>query len=109
MKLNFDVTRQEYTIIKSILITHLLPDCTVWVFGSRAKHQAHCCSDLDLAISCGNKLNAATLLDLKEALDDSPIRYAIDIVDIQAISDDFRQSIMPDFVDFGLYRCVRLS
>ncbi len=52
MKLQFDVTVQEFNIIEAILANNLTNDCRVWVFGSRAKNSALFNSDLDLALEC---------------------------------------------------------
>ena len=50
MKLNFDLTTEEFTLVRNILAETLASDCRVWVFGSRAKNQARFNSDLDLSL-----------------------------------------------------------
>ena len=93
MKLNFDLTTEEFTLVRNILAETLTPNCRVWVFGSRAKNQARFNSDLDLAIESDKSLSALMLHKVKEAFNDAPLPYKVDILDIDAVSKDFQTII----------------
>jgi type I restriction enzyme S subunit len=106
MKLKFDVTAQEYTIIQTILNSHLSSVCKVWVFGSRAKNTSRFNSDLDLALDCGSKISAKTIAILKDEFNESKLAFSIDLVDIHRVEAYFKQIIDKQKVTFPLKRNV---
>ncbi len=106
MKLKFDVTAQEYTIIQTILEYHLSSICKVWVFGSRAKSTSRFNSDLDLALDCRSKIPAKIIATLKEAFNESKLAFSIDLVDMHRVEAYFKQIIDEQKVTFPLRRLV---
>ena len=102
MKLKFDVTAEEFKIIQTILNQYLPTNCKVWVFGSRAKNTARHNSDLDLALDYTEKLNSQIISKLKEAFNEAPLAFSIDIVDLLGIEDYFREIIEQQKVVFPL-------
>jgi type I restriction enzyme S subunit len=74
------------------------------VFGSRAKNTARFNSDLDLAIeaSQGRALPKDTLPRLKDAFNDAPLSYRVDVLDLTEASDDFQAIIRKQAVAFPL-------
>lgn len=83
----------EKKLIKDILRKHL-PDCEVYVFGSRTTGKSKKFSDLDLAVKGKKALSIKKLSDLKEAFSNSDILFRIDVVDLSAIDKEFREVIM---------------
>jgi len=56
-----------------------------YLFGSRATGAERRCSDIDIALEAEDGPVAAMLLsDLREALEESPIPYEADVVDLHA-------------------------
>lgn len=107
IKLDFDITADEYNIINKILNDYLISvadNCTVYVFGSRAKNTARINSDLDLALELpdNNKISSNTIIDLKEAFDNSSLPYRVDIIDLNSVSDTFRELVNQDKKIFPL-------
>ena len=102
MKLDFDISPSEYTILHSILVEYLTPKYKVFVFGSRAKNQATHNSDLDLAIQYEHKIDKKTLRLLKAAFEDARLAFTVDVLDVNAISDTFRSRIEKDMLPFSL-------
>jgi type I restriction enzyme S subunit len=104
MKLKFDVSAAEFATVRDILTDILPPDCRVWVFGSRAKNTARFNSDLDLAIeaSQGRALSKDTLPRLKDAFNDAPLSYRVDVLDLTEVSDNFQTIIRKQAVAFPL-------
>lgn len=93
MKLNFDITPQEFHIVQNILENHLSNDCKVWVFGSRAKNNAQNYSDLDLAIECLNIDTRQLITRLKDDFTESDLPYTVDVLDINRVEPYFQKII----------------
>jgi predicted nucleotidyltransferase len=86
-------------ILRAVLQTHLTKGEQVYVFGSRARGAARAYSDLDIAIDGqGRKLDFSTECALKGDLEESDIPYRVDIIDLNAVSPQFKQSIQADLV-----------
>ena len=83
--------------VLAILREHL-PGRKVWVFGSRATgKRLKRFSDLYLAIEGTLKLGERG--DLEEAFDESLLPFKVDLVELGAVSADFKRRIEADFVD----------
>jgi predicted nucleotidyltransferase len=64
----------------------------VYLFGSRARNEAHHASDFDLAVeSCD--LKRIELINLKEAFYESTIPYKVDMVDLNRINGGLKTEI----------------
>lgn len=88
-----DITPSERDIVFDILKKNLAPGTHVWVFGSRAQHNAKRFSDLDLAIDAGQPLPYAILVNLNHDFDESALPFKVDIVDWYAIDPSFKNRI----------------
>ena len=80
-------------IIRTILDAHLPSGVQVWVFGSRVRHAATRASDLDLALEGESRLDNSTMTKLEYALEMSVLPYEVDVVDLNDISNGFRDII----------------
>ncbi|MDE1896588.1 MAG: nucleotidyltransferase domain-containing protein [Rhodospirillales bacterium] len=87
-----DVTPSELSLVQTILHAGL-PPAHVFVFGSRSKGTAKPASDLDLAVDAGAALTFDVMAHLAAAFEEAPLPYNIDIVDLNAISPEFRALI----------------
>ena len=74
------------------LIAQHVPHLQVWAFGSRVKGTARASSDLDLVFFAKDS-DKAKLSLLREALEESLLPYAVDMLVWQDISPDFQQHI----------------
>ena len=88
-----DIRPDHLEIVQGILREHLPGGVKVWVFGSRADWTTKDSSDLDLALESKSKLDRKVLGALADAFEDSDLPYTVDIVDINRVSDDFRQIV----------------
>jgi len=102
MKLKFDITAQEYTIVKAVLEQTLGSSCDVWVYGSRAKNRADFNSDLDLAVDCQDKIPAKILAGLHARFNEAKLAFTVDVVDLNDVEPRFRQIITQQKVPFPL-------
>ena len=83
----------EKKIILVLLKTYL-PDCEIWLFGSRAKNTAGSFSDCDLMLKCADKIDLLNISQIEEAFAESDLTFKVDIVDWHRIKNDFQQHIM---------------
>ena len=88
-----DIRPDHLAIVQGILRGHLPVDVKVWVFGSRASWTTKDSSDLDIALDGENKLSHKVLGALKDAFEDSTLPYTVDVVDLHAVSDDFKKIV----------------
>ncbi len=102
MKLKFDVTAQEYTLLRDTLAEHLPAGVQVWVFGSRAKQNARFNSDIDLALEASGPLDTHVIARLKDAFTEAPLPYRVDLVDMASVSESFRERIRAQAVPFPM-------
>ena len=87
----------EWAELSSILSARL-PGRRVWAFGSRATGRlVKRFSDLDLLIE-GESLSLREAALLDEDLDESRLPFKVDVVDLSAITPDFRARIEPEMV-----------
>ena len=70
----------------------------LYLFGSRAKGRARKYSDIDLAVD-SPELTDKIKSDLEIYFTDSTIPYEIDIVDLNNISEKFKNIISDDLVE----------
>lgn len=87
-----EIAPEALTLLQGILNSHI-PGAEIWVFGSRAKGTARRGSDLDLAIDAGAPLQPSARIELAEALDEAPLAFNVDLVDLRTVSPEFRAHI----------------
>ena len=78
------------------IIHHVLPNCTVYFFGSRARKDHSEGADIDIAIDCGRSINLDKLYKIKDALQETTIPLMIDVVDLYVASDTFKKEVKKD-------------
>ena len=91
------VQPRHLEIVRAIL-REIVPDCRVWVFGSRARGTARPYSDLDLAVSCAGPIALEVSAALADAFCESDLPWRVDLVDWAAAGGGFRRIIERDRV-----------
>ena len=86
------VSGEEIKIIIDIIKKHV-PDCEVWIFGSRYHGTAKESSDLDLVVIGEYKLSLSQMADLRLAFQESDLLFSVDIIDWNKISKKFQLAI----------------
>lgn len=66
----------------------------IYLFGSWAKGNALYNSDIDIAIDSEKPLDIDIIIRIKEEIENIPTLRSIDIVDLNSVSEDFRQNII---------------
>lgn len=74
----------------------LFPSVKIYLFGSRAKGTNRPASDIDLAIDIGRQLTFLELARAKEVLQGLYIPEKIDVVDMHAIAQEFKETILKE-------------
>lgn len=87
-----DLTDKHLSAITAIL-RKLVPDYEVWAYGSRINGTGHAGSDLDLVIVGKDKIGWQQMAKLKAAFEDSNLPFSVDVLDWNAIPDNFKESI----------------
>ncbi len=80
------------------IISTLQPRAKIYLYGSRAKEAEVKGSDVDLAIDTGEKLKPRNMLEIHDVLENTHIPYSCDVVDLQNISESFKNAILKDAV-----------
>ena len=91
---NIDKEVQEKIID---LITALVPDAKIYLFGSRARQTNAQWSDIDLALDTGKPLRNSAIDEVKSVLEATNIPYKVDVLDFQSISTNMQDSIKRDW------------
>lgn len=77
---SIDVSDRALDRVRAIL-RQVVPECRVFVFGSRARGDAHRHSDLDLLLVSARPLPLTRLFRLEEAFEYSDLPFRVDVVD----------------------------
>lgn len=88
-----DINPDHANVVQEILRKNLPSGVAVWVFGSRADWTTKDYSDLDLALEGYSALDQSTIVEIKTAFEESDLPYKVDIIDLNQVSDSFRQIV----------------
>lgn len=73
----------------------------VFLFGSRARRSARPQSDIDVAILPAAPLPPGTLSAIREALDESRVPFAVDLVDLSRCAGSFCERVLAEGVPWS--------
>ena len=76
-----------------VLISAMIPDAKIILFGSRATSLHSDCSDIDIALDTGKKLNRFYVGEVRDVLNATRIPYKIDLVDYYGVSASMQEDI----------------
>ncbi|EKD26060.1 MAG: DNA polymerase beta protein [uncultured bacterium] len=95
-----NVTEAELAIVREVFSRHLKGHpCTLYVFGSQVKGKAREDSDLDILVESENRLPLHQIAKIKEDLENSNLRYPVDIVESKALAESYREEVMRTAVE----------
>jgi predicted nucleotidyltransferase len=75
------------------IISALIPQAKIYLFGSRARKTHSRSSDIDIAIDAGNILPRAIVDEIISVFSATNIMERIDVVDMHQVPDEMRDSI----------------
>lgn len=93
----FQLKDQDQKILFGILKKY--SDLKFYVFGSRANNLGREYSDIDIAYSGTTHRD---ITKLKNELEESNLSIKVDLVDLNAITEDFRKHIQNEMVEIKL-------
>lgn len=80
--------------VKRIVLEALAPHrARVWLFGSRARGMGARASDIDIAVLPLEPLPEGLLSEIQQALEDSRVLYAVDLVDLARADPELRKLV----------------
>lgn len=82
----------QLEIVKEILKKYV-PNAEIRIFGSRYKCTNKEYSDIDIAIIGKEKISIELYTKMREEFEESNLKYRVDLVDWNAISDEFKKII----------------
>jgi uncharacterized protein len=91
-----DLTDKHLSSLIAIL-RKLVPDYEVWAYGSRINGSGHAGSDLDLVIAGKDKITWRLMSKLKSAFEESNLPFSVDVLDWNAIPDNFKDNIKKNY------------
>lgn len=86
------IEEEQLEIVKQILKKHV-PNAQIRIFGSRYKHTNKEYSDIDIAILEKEKMSLKKYSEIKEDFEESNLKYRVDLVDWNTISEEFKKII----------------
>lgn len=75
------------------LITALLPDVKIYLFGSYATGRARPGSDVDIALDAGQRLDKVVVGEVREVLDATNIAHRFDVSDFHRLPPDMQAMV----------------
>ncbi|MBV8661357.1 MAG: nucleotidyltransferase domain-containing protein [Candidatus Dependentiae bacterium] len=92
---NLDEKTQKKIIA---IISALIPEAKIYLFGSRARGTNSEWADIDIALDAGKPLAVSDVYEISSMFKESNIKYNIDVVDLYQVSDLMRNEILKDKV-----------
>lgn len=84
---------ERYKQILLDIIYKKLPECKVYLFGSRARDEHQSGSDIDLALDNAKPIDLSIIFSLGEEIEDTTIPLTVDLVDLYSASDLFKKQV----------------
>ncbi|MBV8660552.1 MAG: nucleotidyltransferase domain-containing protein [Candidatus Dependentiae bacterium] len=78
------------------IISVLIPEAKIYLFGSRARGNYKKHSDIDIALDAGKRLPIQDVDEVKSMLNESNIRQLIDVLDFHSVNSSMQESIMKE-------------
>jgi predicted nucleotidyltransferase len=78
------------------VISALIPEAKIYLYGSRARGTHGEWSDIDLALDAEKPLNKLDVGEVRDVMVELNIPYKVDVVDIHNISDQLKKEILRD-------------
>ncbi len=75
------------------VISALMPEVKIYLFGSRARGTNGPLADIDIALDGGKKLPMADVGEINDMFKESNIMYRIEILDLYSVTDLMRSEI----------------
>jgi predicted nucleotidyltransferase len=78
------------------IISAIVPNASIYLFGSRARGSYQKSSDIDIALKESDRIDFVIIGELNSLFEASNIIHKIQVVDINAVSEKMRENILRD-------------
>ena len=78
------------------IISVLLPEASIYLFGSRARGTHLQWSDIDIALETENPIDIMITGEIASMFEASNMPYKIQVLDINSVSEKMRENILKD-------------
>lgn len=78
------------------IIRKYLPDCKVYLFGSRATGKESSGSDIDIALDMGSPIPRQTMFKILDDIEETTVPVNVDLIDLQTTSGEFKENILAE-------------
>lgn len=78
------------------IVSVLIPEAKIYLFGSRARGSYKKHSDIDIALDAGKPLPIQDIDEVKSMLNESNILHLIDVLDFHSVNITMQQAIMKE-------------
>lgn len=88
--------KKRFNRYKKILLDIIhkeLPDCKVYLYGSRARNDHQSGSDIDIALDIGKPIDDKIMFKIKDKIEETTIPLNVDLVDFYMATGEFRKQI----------------
>lgn len=99
-KLREKILSEVHTILSQYLC---FSGVEFYLFGSWARGEERASSDIDIAVSYKQELMPGTLVELREAFEESTIPYHVEIVDLNKSDKSFRDKVLKEGILWSDY------
>ena len=89
---------ERYKAILLKIIHDKLPDCKVYLYGSRARGDYQPESDIDLAIDNGKPIGFKVLASLLGEFEETNIPLKVDLIDLNDLDENFKKQVQKEMV-----------
>ncbi|KKR95804.1 MAG: polymerase beta domain protein region protein [candidate division TM6 bacterium GW2011_GWE2_41_16] len=90
--------RCKDTLIK--IIRMHVPQCRIYLFGSRARNTHQEGADVDLALDNGAPLDSEVQNKIRSDIEESDIHLCADIVDVHRVDQPFLENIKKEWIEW---------
>jgi predicted nucleotidyltransferase len=80
------------------IIYEILPNCKVYLFGSRARQEHESGADIDLALDIGEPIAKKQLSFIQDKIEESTIPLSVDLIDLHNTTDALKKEIVSEGV-----------
>jgi len=84
---------EKYKNIFLDIIYEFLPNCRVYLFGSRARQEHEQGADIDLALDNRKPIDLKIIYQIKNKIEESTIPIFVDIVDVNNADESIKKEI----------------
>lgn len=99
----FGLEKRHIDFLKEVLNKNIKDvNAKYYIFGSRAKGNFKEYSDIDIAVDhCGTRLSTDILGKIMLEFEDSTFPYEVDVIDLNAITPEFRNLIADTLIEIS--------